>query len=125
MDFHIDRKIGALVAGAFLLGGVVGGSVGAVAGHEGHEHRGHGTEYGHFSQNQFQGGMMGGNRNSGVTTQGGRVNMIDRIKGMMNGTDNDGQVDVQVSEVKSGTPTTPAQEQVKTNTATSGATAGN
>ena len=39
MDFHIDKKTGLLLAATFVLGGIVGGLAGVVAGHEGREFR--------------------------------------------------------------------------------------
>lgn len=39
MDFHIDKKIGSLLAVAFVLGGIIGGLGGVALGHEGREFR--------------------------------------------------------------------------------------
>lgn len=39
MDFHIDKKIGSLLAVVFVLGGIIGGLGGVALGHEGREFR--------------------------------------------------------------------------------------
>lgn len=39
MDFHIDKKMGLLLLGTFVLGGLIGGLAGVAVGYEGRDYR--------------------------------------------------------------------------------------
>jgi hypothetical protein len=98
MDFHIDKKMGLLLLGTFILGGLIGGLAGISAGHEGRGW-GEGRGRGNF-------GMMNGSRFGGDSGQEEGA-LVQQIRMRRNAQQNNVGFDARTENVQAPAVTTP------------------